>query len=112
MFGRLGRLIKSWLGFFISFGEDPEVMLQESIEEMRNTMPKLNQVLVTTRATVIRLEQELAEAQRTEKSLVASIKAALTDGSAEARTLAENDAATLQRVRMEVAATTEQLEAS
>ena len=112
MFQRLARVIKSWLGYFISFAEDPEVMLQESIEEMRNTMPKLNQVLVTTRATVIRLEQELAEAQRTEKSLVASIKAALTDGSAEARTLAENDAATLQRVRMEVAATTEQLEAS
>jgi phage shock protein A len=112
MFSRLARLLKSWFGFFISYAEDPEVMLQESIEEMRNTMPKLNQVLVTTRATVIRLEQELAEAQRTEKSLIASIKAALTDGSAEARTLAENDAATLQRVRMEVAATTEQLEAS
>ena len=55
MFGRLGRMIKSWIGFFISFGEDPEVMLQESIEEMRNTLPKLNQILVTTRATVIRL---------------------------------------------------------
>jgi phage shock protein A len=112
MFSRLARLLKSWFGFFISYAEDPEVMLQESIEEMRNTMPKLNQVLVTTRATVIRLEQELAEAQRTEKSLVGSIKAALSDGSPEARTLAENDAATLQRVRMEVAATTEQLEAS
>jgi len=112
MFSRLARLLKSWFGFFVSYAEDPEVMLQESIEEMRNTMPKLNQVLVTTRATVIRLEQELAEAQRTEKSLVASIKAALSDGSPEARTLAENDAATLQRVRMEVAATTEQLEAS
>jgi phage shock protein A len=112
MFSRLARLLKSWFGFFISYAEDPEVMLQESIEEMRNTMPKLNQVLVTTRATVIRLEQELAEAQRAEKSLVASIKAALADGSAEARTLAENDAATLQRVRQEVAATTEQLEAS
>jgi phage shock protein A len=112
MFSRLARLLKSWFGFFISYAEDPEVMLQESIEEMRNTMPKLNQVLVTTRATVIRLEQELAEAQREEKSLVNSIKAALADGSAEARTLAENDAATLQRVRQEVAATSEQLEAS
>ena len=50
MFGRLGRLIKSWLGYFISFAEDPEVMLQESIEEMRNTLPRLNQILVTTRA--------------------------------------------------------------
>ena len=53
MFSRLVRVIKSWLGFFISYAEDPEVMLQESIEEMRNTLPKLNQILVTTRATEI-----------------------------------------------------------
>ena len=112
MFSRLARLLKSWFGFFISFAEDPEVMLQESIEEMRNTMPRLNQVLVTTRATVLRLEQELAEAEREEKSLVSSIKAALSEGSAEARRLAEDDAATLQRIRQEVQATREQLEAS
>ena len=36
MFARIGRILKSWLGYFISFAEDPEVMLQESIEEMRN----------------------------------------------------------------------------
>lgn len=112
MFSRLARLIKSWLGFFISFAEDPEVMLQESIEEMRNTLPRLNQILVTTRATVLRLEQELAEAQRKEKSLVASIKTALAEGSPEARRLAEDDAGTLQQVRQEIAATSEQLESA
>ena len=32
-------------------------MLQEAVEEMRGTMPRLNQVLVATRATVIRLEE-------------------------------------------------------
>ena len=112
MFSRLVRVIKSWLGFFISYAEDPEVMLQESIEEMRNTLPKLNQILVTTRATEIRLEQDLLEAQRKEKSLVASIKTALADGSPEARRLAEDDASTLQQVRLEVQSTTEQLEAA
>ncbi|MEZ5313135.1 MAG: PspA/IM30 family protein [Thermoanaerobaculia bacterium] len=112
MFKRLARVLKSWFGFFISYAEDPEVMLQESIEEMRNTLPKLNQVLVTTRATVLRLEQELTEAERTEKSLISSIKAALAEGSPEARRVAEDDAATLQRVRQEIEATREQLEAS
>ena len=63
MFKRLARVFKSWIGFFISFAEDPEVMLQESIEEMRNTLPRLNQILVTTRATVIRLEQETGRAR-------------------------------------------------
>jgi phage shock protein A len=109
MFGRLGRLIRSWVGFFISFAEDPEVMLQESIEEMRNTLPRLNQILVTTRATVIRLEQEKEELERKEKQLVSSIQAALKEGSPEARRIAEDDASTLQQVRQELAATLEQL---
>jgi phage shock protein A len=108
MFGRLGRLIKSWIGFFISFGEDPEVMLQESIEEMRNTLPKLNQILVTTRATVIRLEQEKGELEKKEKQLIASIQAALKEGSADARRIAEDDASTLQQLREQLTATREQ----
>src|SRR5262245_3607806 len=109
MFSRLGRLIRSWIGFFISFAENPEVMLQESIEEMRNTLPKLNQILVTTRATVIRLEQEKEELERKEKQLVSSITAALKEGSPEARRIAEDDASTLQQIRQELAATLEQL---
>src|SRR5687767_436523 len=112
MFGRLGRLIRSWVGFFISFAEDPEVMLQESIEEMRNTLPKLNQILVTTRATSIRLEQEKEELERKEKQIVASIQAALKEGSPEARRIAEDDAATLQQIRQDLAATSEQLMAA
>ncbi len=109
MFKRLARVFKSWIGYFISFAEDPEVMLQESIEEMRNTLPKLNQILVTTRATVLRLEQEREELTRKERQLTASIKAALTEGSPEARKLAENDALQLQQVRQDLTATQEQL---
>ena len=109
MFSRLARVIKSWIGFFISFAEDPEVMLQESIEEMRNTLPKLNNILVTTRATVIRLEQEKEELERKERQLVSSIQAALQEGSAEARRIAEDDASTLQQIRQELQATAEQL---
>jgi len=101
-------MIKSWIGFFISFGEDPEVMLQESIEEMRNTLPKLNQILVTTRATVIRLEQEKDDMEKKEKQLIASIQAALKEGSPEARRIAEDDASTLQQLRLELTASREQ----
>jgi phage shock protein A len=109
MFERLARVFKSWIGYFISFAEDPEVMLQQSVEEMRNTLPKLNQILVTTRATVLRLEQEKEELTRKERQLTGSIKAALTDGSPEARKLAENDALMLQQIRQDLTATEEQL---
>jgi len=112
MFDRLARVFKSWIGYFISFAEDPEVMLAESVEEMRNTLPKLNQILVTTRATAIRLEQEKEELERKEKQLTNSIRAALSEGSPESRRIAEDDASTLQQVRQELAATTEQLTAA
>lgn len=112
MFNRLMRVLKSWVGFFISAAEDPEVMLQESIEEMRNTLPKLNQILVTTRATVLRLEQEKQELQVKERQLTNSIKAALNEGSPEARKIAENDALALQQIRQDLTAAEEQLMAS
>ena len=108
MFARLARLFKSWFGFFVSYAEDPEVMLQQSIEEMRNTLPRLNQILVTTRATVIRLDQERVELEQKEKQLTASIQAALREGSAEARKIAEADALQLQQIRQELQATREQ----
>jgi phage shock protein A len=112
MFARLSRLFRAWMGFFISLGEDPEVMLQDAIEEMRMTMPKLNTVLVATRATVIRLEEERDQLRRQEKNLTGSIKAALRDGSAAARSVAEEDALQLQQLRTDLQSTEEQLAAA
>ena len=112
MLERFKRLVRSWLGFFISMGEDPEVMLQEAVEEMRATMPRLNQVLVATRATVIRLEEEKNRLERQERDLISSIKAALQEGSAAARSVAEDEAGTLQQLRIDLASTREQLAAA
>ena len=112
MFARLSRLFRAWMGFFISAAEDPEVMLQDAIEEMRMTMPKLNSVLVATRATVIRLEEERDALVRQDKQLTASIQAALRDGSAAARSVAEEDALQLQQLRTDLASTQEQLAAA
>ena len=108
MFDRLGRLFRAWMGFFISMGEDPEVMLQDAIEEMRVTMPKLNTVLVATRATVIRLEDELNALRRQDKNLSASIQAALREGTAAARSVAEEDAIQLQQIRIDLQHSEEQ----
>jgi phage shock protein A len=112
MFARLSRLFRAWMGFFISMGEDPEVMLQDAIEEMRMTMPKLNSVLVATRATVIRLEDERTALTRQERTLTGSIQAALRDGSAAARSVAEEDAIQLQQLRADLASTQEQFAAA
>ncbi len=108
MFARLSRLLRAWVGFFISVAEDPEVMLQDAIEEMRITMPRLNSVLVATRATVIRLEEELQALRRQDKNLTGSIQAALREGTAAARAVAEEDAIQLQQLRTDLASTEEQ----
>lgn len=112
MFARLSRLFRAWMGYFISVGENPEVMLQDAIEEMRMTMPKLNSVLVATRATVIRLEEERDVLVRQDRNLSASIQAALRDGSAAARSVAEEDAIQLQQLRQDLASTSDQLTAA
>src|SRR6187401_3361786 len=112
MFARLSRLFRAWMGYFISIGEDPEVMLQDAIEEMRMTMPKLNSVLVATRATVIRLEEERDNLARQDKTLTSAIQAALREGSAAARSVAEEDAIQLQQVRTDLTSTQEQLAAA
>ena len=112
MFARLSRLLRAWMGFFISMGEDPEVMLQDAIEEMRITMPRLNSVLVATRGTVIRLEEELQALRRQDKNLSASIQAALREGTAAARSVAEEDAIQLQQLRVDLASTEEQFAAA
>ncbi|MQA29248.1 MAG: hypothetical protein GEU82_05325 [Luteitalea sp.] len=112
MFARISRMLRAWMGFFISLGEDPEVMLEDAIEEMRITMPKLNSVLVATRATVIRLEEERNQLATQDRNLTGSIQAALRDGTPAARSLAEEDALTLQQVRIDLQSTDEQLTAA
>jgi hypothetical protein len=75
---------------------------------MRVTMPKLNSVLVATRATVIRLEEELQSLRQQDRNLTASIQAALREGTAAARSVAEEDAIQLQQLRVDLASTEEQ----
>jgi phage shock protein A len=96
MLRRFVRLVRSWFGYLISFGEDPEVMLQQTAEEMRNTLPRLNEILISTRATVLKLEDEIRRLGIEEQKLTASIEAALREGSPAARGLAEDYALRLQ----------------
>jgi phage shock protein A len=112
MYARLFRLFRAWMGYFITMAEDPEVMLQDAVEEMRSTMPRLNHVLIATRATVIRLQEERDSLARQDRNLSGSIQAALRDGTAAARNVAEEDAIQLQQVRTDLQSTEEQLAAA
>ena len=99
MFQRVIRLVKSWFGYLVSFGEDPEVMLQQAAEEMRSTLPRLNEILISTRATVLKLEGEIRRLATEDQKLSGSIESALREGSPPSRTLAEDLALRLEEVR-------------
>ena len=76
---------------------------------LASTITNLNSVLIATRATVIRLEEERDSLVRQERQLTASIQAALRDGSAAARSVAEEDALQLQQLRTDLTSTQAQL---
>ena len=61
---------------------------------------------------MIRLEDERNELRTQERNLTASIQAALREGSASARAVAEEDALQLQQVRTDLQSTEEQLAAA
>ncbi len=102
MFRRLVRTLKAWIGYFISFAEDPEVLLQESIEEKRNLLPRLNQVLVISRSAVLHLEVEREQLELKVRQLLNSIKAEVT---AEV----QESAVALELLRQELAVNAEAL---
>ena len=63
-------------------------------------------------STVIRLEEEHGQLAQQDKNLTGAIQAALREGSAEARSIAEEDAIQLQQLRGDLASTQEQLKAA
>ncbi len=80
MFARIKRLIKSFLNKFISAAEDPVLILENNIREMKEQIPKLNQGVAKAHGTVIMLEKQEAQYQAEEKALRAKLKAAAASG--------------------------------
>lgn len=42
MFARLMRLFRSIIGFFIRSAENPELILRQLMDDMRNKVPEMN----------------------------------------------------------------------
>ena len=58
MFERLRRVIRSFIGFFISTMEDPKLILEQAIRDMQDKVPLMNQGLAKARGGIIMLENE------------------------------------------------------
>ena len=77
MFQRLSRMIRSFVGFFISVAEDPELILQQNIRDMNDQVPRMNESIAMVKANVTLLEKEEAKYKTDMANLTAKVKAAI-----------------------------------
>jgi len=72
--------MRSFVGFFVSSIEDPELILEQNVRDMNDQVPKMNESIAMVRANVTLLEKENAKAQQTVNELTAKVKAAIQAG--------------------------------
>ena len=77
MWQRLSRMVRSFVGFFISVAEDPELILQQNIRDMNDQVPRMNESIAMVKANVTLLEKEEAKYKTDMANLTAKVKAAI-----------------------------------
>src|SRR5512142_2546778 len=106
MWRRLSRMVRSFVGFFISVGEDPELILEQNIRDMNDQVPRMNESIAMVKANVTLLEKEEARYNNDLNNLAAKVKAAIQ---ANRDDLAGSFAMQLQQVKSALARTQGQL---
>lgn len=80
MWERLKRLFRSIFGGIIDSAEDPELILNQVIRDMRDKIPQMNESVAQVMATEKMLEREGAQLERDVTDLDGKIKAAIKMG--------------------------------
>lgn len=77
MWQRFTRVIRSFIGFFISTAENPEIILQQNIRDMNDQVPRMNESIAMVKANVTLLEREESKYQDDLANLTAKVKSAI-----------------------------------
>jgi phage shock protein A len=80
MWERFKRAMRSFVGFFVSSIEDPELILEQNIRDMNDQIPKMNESIAMVRANVTLLEKENTKYKTEIGDLTAKVKAAIQAG--------------------------------
>lgn len=107
MWTRFKRAVRSFVGFFVSSVEDPELILQQNIRDMNDQVPRMNEHIAMVRANVTLLEKESARLRSEVAELTAKVKAAIH---ANRDDLAGSYALQLQSIQSHLARSEAQLE--
>ncbi|MBI3988938.1 MAG: PspA/IM30 family protein [candidate division NC10 bacterium] len=100
MWRRFLRVLRSFVGFFVSMAEDPELILEQNIRDMNDQVPRMNESIAMVKANVTLLEKEELKYQNDLNDLTAKVKAAIQAGRDD---LAGSFAAQLEQVRSALA---------
>src|SRR5713101_762246 len=77
MFKRLRRALRSFIGFFVSSIEDPELILEQNIRDLNDQVPKMNESIAMVKANVTLLEKENQKYKNDVTELTSKVKAAI-----------------------------------
>src|SRR2546428_8700168 len=80
MWRRLARVFRSFVGFFISVAENPELILEQNIRDMNDQVPRMNESIAMVKANATLLEKEEAKYNADVNNLTARVKAAIQAG--------------------------------
>src|SRR6478609_9138324 len=80
MWNRFRRAMRSFVGFFVTSIEDPELILEQNIRDMNDQVPKMNESIAMVRANVTLLEKENSKYKQEVGELTAKVKAAIQAG--------------------------------
>src|SRR5438874_9125877 len=80
MWNRLVRAVRSFVWLFISFAENPEVILEQNIRDMNDQVPRMNESIAMVKANVTLLEKEESKYKYDLDTLTSKIKAAIQAG--------------------------------
>ena len=80
MWRRLTRVVRSFVGLFISMGENPEIILEQNIRDMNDQVPRMNESIAMVKANVTLLEKEETKYKSDLNDLTAKVKASIQAG--------------------------------
>src|SRR6266478_7948844 len=106
MWNRLSRAIRSFVGFFISVAENPEMILEQNIRDMNDQVPRMNESIAMVKANQTLLQKEEAKYKADVADLTAKVRAAIQAGRDD---LAGSFATQLEQMRSALARTQGQL---
>ena len=107
MWNRLVRVVRSFVGMFISVAENPEIILEQNIRDMNDQVPRMNESIAMVKANVTLLEKEESKYKTEISELTSKVKAAIQGGRDD---LAASFATRLETVRSAHSRTSAQLQ--